>query len=720
MTGTGPTRGPGIRSGAVPVLADGFISRPDSVPDLAALVPGTAVALASTASGQPTQPSASCGKTQLAVQAAHALWHSGQVEVLAWIDASSRAAALSGYTQAAAAAGIDPVGSAEQVASRMLGWLGNTTRPWLIVLDDLQDAADLDRLWPRGPAGRIVITTPDEQTVSGECGGLAVQVVGVGPLSTREALSYLMDRLADDPDQRHGAIDLALALDGDPLALTHASAVITTAIWDCAHYQRHYTDLRARLAEQADGEPPAPATVTWRLSAERAAQLCPGEAPAILLALAALLDGQAIPAALFTTPAVCAYLTQAGTPATGPDSAWQAVRALEHTGLLTTDLAPAPPIVRVSRAAAADVRATIPSPMLGRAAIVTADALAQIWPQTEPQPWLAERLRSCADALHCTAGDRLWTADACHPLLLKTGHSLDTAALTGPAVRHWTQLAATSQRILGPDTPHTLTIGSHLADALLAAGQATEATACWQWVTTGRSRTIGPEHPDALTATVGLGRAMTVAGQPGHAVAILEQSLTDHERVRGPDHPDTITARGALAAACQAVGLSAQATGHYRHILASQERRHGTRHPATMAARSQLAAACLDAGQHKDAIGYYKKTLADRQHTLGADHPDTIAARRDLAAACMAAGKIAAALQLHEQTCASHEQSLGTDHPTTLTARADLASVYLAAGRLADAAATLRDTLTRCENALAPEAPLTTEVRQALTGLARQ
>jgi hypothetical protein len=35
------TCGPGIRSGAVPVLADGFISRPESVPDLAALAPGT-------------------------------------------------------------------------------------------------------------------------------------------------------------------------------------------------------------------------------------------------------------------------------------------------------------------------------------------------------------------------------------------------------------------------------------------------------------------------------------------------------------------------------------------------------------------------------------------------------------------------------------------------------------------------------------------------------
>ena len=719
VTGTGPAgaRGPRIRSGTVPALADGFISRPESAPALAALVSGTALALANA----PGHPDTSCGKTQLAARTAHALWHSGQVELLAWIDASSRASALSGYAQAAAAVGTGLDGMAEQVAARLTGWLADTTRPWMIVLDDLRDAADLDGLWPPGgQAGRVVITTPDQQTVSGECGGLVVEVVAVGPFSTREALAYLMDRLADDPDQRHGAIDLAMALGGDPLALVHASAAITTTLRDCAHYQCRYAELRARLTKRADGEPPAPAAVTWTLSAERASQLCPGEAPAIVLALAALLDGQAIPAAVFTTPAVCTYLTQAGTPAADPDSAWQAVRALEHTGLLTVDQAAAPPVVRLNRQVAAQVRATIPSQMLQRAAVVTADALAQIWPQPEPQPWLAGGLRSCADALYTTAGDRLWTADACHPLLLTAGHSLDTAALTGPAVQHWTQLTTTSHRILGPDIPFTLTLASHLAHALLAAGQPGEATAWWQWVIAARNRTYGPGHPDTLAASISLGHAMTAAGQPASAVTVLEQAVTDHERVRGPGHPDTLTARAALAAACQAAGQVSQAIGHYQRILAGHERIQGTSHPATMTARAQLAAACLADGRHKDAIAGYKKTLADRQHALGADHIDTITTCRDLAAAYQAAGKIAAALHMHEQACTSHEQSLGADHPATLTARADLAAAYLGAGRIADAAATLRDTLARCEHTLPPGAPLTARVRQALAELGGQ
>jgi tetratricopeptide (TPR) repeat protein len=622
--------------------------------------------------------------------------------------------------RAAAAAGIESVGPAEQVAGRLTGWLANTTRSWLMVLDDVRDAADLDGLWPRGRAGMVLVTTRDEQSVPDGQGEFQAHVVRVGPFTTREALNYLRGRLAHDPDQRHGAIDLVLALEGDPLALAHASAVIATTAHSCADYQRHYGDLCARLASQARGEPPAPPAVSWMLSAERASQLCPGGAAPILLALAALQDGQPIPAPLFSTSAVRAYLAKTTGSAAARDGAWDAVRALAQTGLLTVDLAPTPPVARLSRLVAALVRAATPGNVLDRAAAAAADALLEIWPRPKPQSWLAAGIRSCADALQRIAADRLWAADGCHPLLLQAGHSLDVAALTGAAVRHWTQLTATSQRTLGPGSAHTLTAGSHLARALATAGRPSEATAWWHWVVAGRTRACGPDHPATLTARVSLGQATTAAGQPGTAVTILEQAVADQERIRGSGDPETLTARTALAAACQAAGQAAHAIKHYQQILADHERLHGARHPVTMTARDQLAAACLAHGRHKDAITSYKKALADRQHALGADHIDTITTRRHLAAAYQAAGKITTALQLHEQACADHQQLAGTDHPDTLTCRADLANAYLAAGRLADAAAMLRDTLTRCEQALPPGPPLTLAVRQALTGLAGQ
>jgi len=332
------------RTGTVPPLADGFITRPDSVPGLAeALVPGTIVMLAD-GTGGPARLQ-SCGKTQLAVHLAEALWRAGQIDLLAWVNASSRASVLSGYVQAAAAAGLDAAGPGGQVASRLASWLARASQRWLIVLDDLRDAAALDGLWPAGPAGRVVITARGHEPAAAQP---AARIVPVPAFSTREALNYLMTRLSYDPDQRNGAIDLAITLGGDPAALTHASAVIATTTLTCRDYQRQIT------TRHPDNQPPS--AITWAVSARRAEQLCPGKAIPFVLALAALFDGQPVPGPLFTTAAARALLAGEGEADADPDWAWEAACALERTGLLTIDRTLAPSLVRISRMTAARAR----------------------------------------------------------------------------------------------------------------------------------------------------------------------------------------------------------------------------------------------------------------------------------------------------------------------------------------------------------------------------
>ncbi len=155
-----------VWSGPVPPLADGFTVRPDTMPGLETmLIPGTAAALVSD-QGSSAIPGTgardwrdSSGKTQLARYFAESLWRSPGVDVLTWVVATSRASVLSGFMQAAAAIGASGAGDAESVAARFVDWLGKTSRPWLVVLDDLRDMTDLQGLWPAGPAGRLLITT---------------------------------------------------------------------------------------------------------------------------------------------------------------------------------------------------------------------------------------------------------------------------------------------------------------------------------------------------------------------------------------------------------------------------------------------------------------------------------------------------------------------------------------------------------------------------------
>ena len=151
-----------IRSGTVPALAHGFSARLETVPGLAAaLSAGATVALVPDRVAAPAAfpgpvaaPDApdwlrSSGKTQLAAAFAESLWQSGGVDLLVWVEATSRASVLSGYAAATAAAtGRYQASSCESVAAQFLSWLGETSRPWLVVLDDLADPANLDGLWP--------------------------------------------------------------------------------------------------------------------------------------------------------------------------------------------------------------------------------------------------------------------------------------------------------------------------------------------------------------------------------------------------------------------------------------------------------------------------------------------------------------------------------------------------------------------------------------------
>ncbi len=473
-SGPGERAGWPVRSGSVPPLADTFSSRPETAPGLnTALVPGALVVLVpeQAAAGRARTWLGSCGKTQLAVAAAHRLRQSGGIDLLLWVPATNRASVLAGYVQAAVAAtGIRAEGDAESIAARFVRWLAGTRRSWLVVFDDLTAAADLDGLWPQG-RGRILVTTADPATVGG---AREPVVLRVGRFSPREALSYLMGRLVADPHQRVGAADLAQDLGCEPLALAQATAVIASSALTCRDYRVRFARRREQFAGTASSDPPA-AAVTWTLSVNQAERLSPDGAVGVLLALGGLLDGQGIPGDVFTTPAACQYFAEAGaSELASPERAWDGVLSLDRAGLVTVDSAVKPALVRMSPLIQAAVQAAMPRRMLDRAARAAADALLRVWPDEEPEPWLAAPLRSCALSLLRAAGGSLW-ADGCHPVLMRAGRSLDRARLTGPAVAYWSELAAGGGRMLAPDHPDTLAAGRRLAGASRAAGQAEEA-----------------------------------------------------------------------------------------------------------------------------------------------------------------------------------------------------------------------------------------------------
>jgi hypothetical protein len=88
------------------------------------------------------------GKTQVALDYAERVWAAGEVDVWVWVTADSQDAIVSSYARLAAdLTGVEDT-DPEHGAQRLLEWLTTSPASWLIVLDDLQNPADL-RVLPR-------------------------------------------------------------------------------------------------------------------------------------------------------------------------------------------------------------------------------------------------------------------------------------------------------------------------------------------------------------------------------------------------------------------------------------------------------------------------------------------------------------------------------------------------------------------------------------------
>ena len=566
-----PPPSPVLLSGIVPPLADSYYQRPETglalrnglyPGDTVVLTHGEETALAPAAQG-------GTGKTQLAVAYARALWSLRAVEVLVWVTATNRDAIITGYAEAAGMVGatgavgaagaagaagvfgatgaVGPTGvfgatgaadhgapagagyhsGAEAAADGFVAWMARTMRPWALVMDDLSDPGDLADLWPAGPAGQVVITTRRP----GEALSAAVARLRIAPIdgfNRREALSYLTTRLTDYPDQRMEALELGEDLEGLPLGLAQAAAMMKVTGLSCREYRGHLAERREHMSGVAVEGVSAGVLATWSLSAECAHRLPPAGLAWPALALAAMLDPHGIPGAVLTSPAACGYIM--GRPSAAGRHDQDAVRAavtnLARAGLVSID--PTSPVrtVRMHRCVQAAVRAYLPPADYEQAVLAAADALIQAWPETSGGAQHEQALRDGTSALWTpqalgttarhAAGSGLrhplWQPEA-HPLLFRQGMSLEDSGLASSAITYWQAMLMTSTRLLGAGHANAVVARDRLAAAYESAGRFAEAIAVFQQGLADRERSVGPEHPDTIRARGHLAHAYFSAGR---------------------------------------------------------------------------------------------------------------------------------------------------------------------------------------------------------------
>jgi tetratricopeptide (TPR) repeat protein len=718
-----------VLSGSVPPLAVDFQSRQETgfrlvdglrpgetillVPAAAADPGGGPTSAGLTSAGASGGASGGTGKTQLAADFARALWSSRSVDLLVWVSAGNRTAIIAGYARAAADLNLAVAGeTADADAQRFLGWLRRTNQRWAVVLDDVTSPLDLDGLWPPGPAGQVVVTSGLR---AAELDGPGRTAYGVPGFSRREAVGYLNARLVSFPDQRIEALDLAEDLDGLPIAMAQAAAVIMVAESTCREYRTEYAQrLRTTAPAIVDGCPQS-LLATWSLAVEYAHELPPAGLAWPALALAATLDTGGIPAAVLTSPAACAYITGRQEAGSAQQNLVKSAYAtLQQLGLASVDSANPARTVWLHSSIRACVRAYLAPGSLDQVVQAAATALLEAWPETGASGELSQALRDCTAALRTFAGELLWKPDA-HPVLLRAGMSLtEPPVLADAAIGYWQALAGACSHLLGPGHAQSVLARDRLAHSYAAAGRLAEALAAIEAALAGREVAFGPQHPDTVAARVSAARSLEAAGRLPEAIALYEQAVTARERLFGPAHRETLAVRAQLANAYRVAGKHKDAVAEYERVLANRTRVLGEGHPDTITARGNLAYAYRTAGRLKDAVRQYERVVADRSRILGDDHRDTIASRAILAAAYLQARRTREAIDAYERAVADGDPVLGSGDIEALTSRYHLAVAYSEAGRLADAVKLLSSTLAACEQNLGPGHPMTSTVRDHL------
>ncbi|MGW7106547.1 tetratricopeptide repeat protein [Streptomyces xanthophaeus] len=657
------------------------------------------------------------GKTQLAVHHVHRVRKASglpvptgtpptptsgaapAVDLLMWITATDTATITAAYAHAghelAKAGLLIPTGdNTEEGAQGLLTWLQNTSTRWLVVLDDVLDAAVLRNLWPpASPTGRTLITTRNRDSALTE----GRHQISVGLFTPDEAARYLGQRLAGIASGNAELRALADDFGHLPLALAQAAAYIRENALTLDEYR---TELReVPLDEPLPGIEGLPdqqsrtVAAAWTLSIAYADTLAPTGLARPLLDILALLDPNSTPSGITASTALQHHLkkerkTEAellGKPVAERDVK-KALRVLHRLHL--TDITP-DQTLRTHQLLQRTHRENLDAGTIEQLAQVAADALHETWPERENPA--STHYRAATGSLAARATPRLPDGNGLHAVLFQSGRTLGEVGQVTAARDYCENLLADCLRVLGPDHPDTLTTRHNLAQWSGMARDPAGAAAAVAALLPDRVRVLGADHPDTLTTRNELADWRGEAGDPAGAAAAFAELLPDRVRVLGADHPDTLTTRHNLAACRGLADDPSGAAAASGDLLADQLRILGADHPDTLTTRNDLAYWRGVTGDPDGAVAEFTALLVDRLRVLGPDHPHTHMVRNNVAAWKGMAGNAEGAAAGFADLLTDRLRVLGPDHPHTLLTRRRLAVFTGRAGHPALAVEALQE-----------------------------
>ena len=669
------------------------------------------------------------GKSELALQYADA--HHGDYGLVWWITAVEPRQVETGL--ASLAGRLCPlvavVGTTGDAAGWATGWLQSHDQ-WLLILDNVEDSADIEPLLGQLSGGHVIVTSRRDA----DWGRLAdpVQLDVLDPAAAAEVLTLRTGQQGAADEE--AAAQIGAKLGFLPLALDQAAAYIVQQRVSLAAYldslrrnpaRMHAagSDAQRTIARLWDLHITAirdknPAAV-WLL--EVIAQYAPDAIPRAILggdapredtdeALGLLASYSMI---TLTTESVSIHRLLQAVIRARPDSTGADPRNLRDTALNWLNAAiPHTPDIN-----------TAGWPLL-RALVPHAETLASHFPPSE-QPQSLGRIQNeiatflgsqgdYAQALPLRQSALTITETALGPDHPTTAIRLSNLALThrdlgryADALHLHERALAIAEAALGPDHPDTATLLGNLAVTYRDMGRYADALPLEQRALATAEAALGPDHPMTVIRLDNLAATYRALGRAADALPLEQRALATAEAALGPDHPDTAILLGNLAATYRDLGRYADALPLQERALAVAEAALGPDHPDTAHRLSNLAVTYRDLGRAADALPLEDRALAVTKAALGPDHPTTANRLDNLAVTYRDLGRAADALPLQERALAITEAALGPDHPTTAIRLDNLAATYRDLGRYADALPPQERALAVAEAALGPDHPTT-------------
>ena len=495
--------------------------------------------------------------------------------------------------------------------------------------EHLGEATSLASFLPQARSGWLLVTSRNLLTALNLV-GRKYNVIQVEPMTEEDALRLLKTRIAVSKSSEGDARALVQALEGIPLAVTHAASYVAIReprinvstylelYRESEENQTYLLNIQNARDLRRDSSVSDTVITTWQLSFEHIRKTSP--AAADLLSLMTMFDRQGVPEHLLYDGRSRLQFEDAVTPLTS----FSLIRtqggnpSRQQTGDQSFEMHS---LVQLSTRKWLELNDEV-----GKWRKASLRIMAATFPNGQHETWAScqKLLPHSKKVLGYSSGCEEETLDQAS-IAINTARYLSLLGEYELAGNINRSALKAREAMLGPEHPDTLISVSQLGSVLEMQGKYDEAEAMNRRALAGSKKMLGSEHPDTLISVSHLGSMLQRQRKYDEAEAMHRRALAGSEKVLGPEHPDTLTSVSQLGSVLERQGKYDEAEAMHRRALAGREKVLGPEHPYTLHSVYHLAVILHRQQQHDAAYELYQRAYNGYTKTLGSRHPTTIA-----------------------------------------------------------------------------------------------